>query len=91
MAAAIAEVAAVTASPARARLGSRLWGGIVAFVGVITVTALFAGFGGQVLFILGPRVVGAALTQAVPPLRDAARARESRRMFSTTSALSPAR
>ena len=68
MTAAIAEVAAATvgASPARARVRSRLWGGIVAFVGVITGVAshvlhhvgplagaaLFAGFGGQVLFFI---------------------------------------
>ena len=65
MTAAITDVAAV-ASPARALFGSRLWGGIVAFVGVITGAAshvlhhvgplagaaLFAGFGGQVLFFI---------------------------------------
>lgn len=71
---AIAEVAGVAADfgPARARFGSRLWGGIVAFVGVITGVAshvlhhvgplagaaLFAGFGGQVLFF----IVGLALS-----------------------------
>ena len=68
MTAAIADVAAVAAGagPARARFGSRLWGGIVAFFGVVTGVAshvlhhvgplagaaLFAGFGGQVLFFI---------------------------------------
>ena len=74
MTAAITDVAAVAAgaSPARARIGSRLWGGTVAFFGVVTGVAshvlhhvgllagaaLFAGFGGQVLFF----VVGLALS-----------------------------
>ena len=76
MTAAITDVAAV-ASPARALFGSRLWGGIVAFVGVITGVAshvlhhvgplagaaLFAGFGGQVLFF----ILGLALS--VPLVR----------------------
>ncbi len=68
MTAAITNVVAVAAgaSSARARFDSRLWGGIVAFVGVITGAAshvlhhvgplagaaLFAGFGGQVLFFI---------------------------------------
>lgn len=65
---AIAEAAGVAADagPTRARFGSRLWGGIVGSVGVITGVAshvlhhvgplagaaLFAGFGGQVLFFI---------------------------------------
>lgn len=76
MTVAIAEVGAVAAggdaSPARSRFGSRVWGGIVAFFGVVTGVAshvlhhigplagaaLFAGFGGQVLFF----VIGLALS-----------------------------
>jgi hypothetical protein len=68
MTAAITEVDTVGAGgrPAQARWGTRLWGGAVAFVGVsagvashvlhhvgpLAGAALFAGFGGQVLFFI---------------------------------------